>query len=88
MRVVLLDSKRAPLPSLRRQNERGYRNRIALTFGAVLIAIFMSGIAEAESLPRAQLSQAKRFAEQCSSLESSGNYSRAEAACREALAGC
>jgi CHAT domain-containing protein/Tfp pilus assembly protein PilF len=61
------------------------RKRIATIFVVATIATLVSGTANSESSLRDELSEANSLAEQCSSLESSGDYSRAEEACREAL---
>ncbi len=71
---------------LRSQIGRACRNRITLIFVAVLVATFASGTSKSESRPADPPSEAKRLAQQCSSYEKSGNYSRAETICREALA--
>ncbi len=76
---------RGLLRFLRPQNERTRRNRIAMTFVAAVIATLVPGSSKSESAPRDGLFEAKTLADRCSSLESSGDYSRAEGACREAL---
>ena len=62
------------------------RTPITLIFVAVLVATFVSRTSNSESSPRDGLPEADSLAVQCSSLESSGDYSRAELICRQALA--
>ncbi len=58
------------------------RNTAAL---AVLGVIFGSGPVKSESLSGDALLKAESLSDQASSLENSGDYSRAEKLCREAL---
>jgi CHAT domain-containing protein/tetratricopeptide (TPR) repeat protein len=71
---------------LRPQAKPARRNRTAMIFvAAAVIATFVSRTSKSESPPADGLSEARRLAVQCSSLESLGDYPRAETSCRGAL---
>jgi hypothetical protein len=68
--------------------QSGGRERPPFVTSALLIvltAMLLRGLANSQSQPGDALVKAKGLADQCSSLENSGDYSRAEAVCREAL---
>lgn len=64
---------------------RAPRRLASWIFAALALAVVVAGVAHSDSAPDDAFLKAKSLTDQCSSLESSGDYSRAETVCREAL---
>jgi len=64
---------------------RAPRRLASWIFAALALAVVVAGVAHSDSALDDAFLKAKSLTDQCSSLESSGDYSRAETICREAL---